>query len=33
MIAIIDYMCGYACKDSQPTGATADLLTHVMQTK
>ena len=25
MIAIIDYVCGYACKDSEPTGATADL--------
>ena len=23
--AIIDYVCGYACKDSEPTGATADL--------
>ena len=26
IIAIIDYVCGYACKDSEPTGATADLL-------
>ena len=25
LIAIIDYVCGYACKDSEPTGATADL--------
>ena len=27
IIAIIDYMyvCGYACKDSEPTGATVDL--------
>ena len=25
IIAIIDYVCGYACKDSKPTGATADL--------
>ena len=25
IIAIIDYVCGYACKDSEPTGATADL--------
>ena len=22
----IAYVCGYACKDSEPTGATADLL-------
>ena len=38
MIAIIDYVCGYAYKDCEPTGATADLfkdmlLTHTMQTK
>ena len=26
IIAIIDYVCGSACKDSEPTGATADLL-------
>ena len=25
IITIIDYVCGYACKDSEPTGATADL--------
>ena len=25
IIAIIDYVCGYACKDSEPIGATADL--------
>ena len=25
IIAIIDCVCGYACKDSEPTGATADL--------
>ena len=25
MIGIIDYVCGYTCKDSEPTGATADL--------
>ena len=25
VIAIIDYVCGYACKDSEPTGATSDL--------
>ena len=25
IIAIIDYVCGYVCKDSEPTGATADL--------
>ena len=25
IIAIIDYVCGYACKDSEPTGATSDL--------
>jgi len=25
IIAIMDYVCGYACKDSEPTGATADL--------
>ena len=25
IVAIIDYVCGYACKDSEPTGATADL--------
>lgn len=25
IIAIIDYVCGYTCKDSEPTGATADL--------
>ena len=25
IIAIIDYVCSYACKDSEPTGATADL--------
>ena len=25
IIAIIHYVCGYACKDSEPTGATADL--------
>ena len=25
IIAIIDYVCGYACKDSKPTGATAVL--------
>ena len=25
IIAIIDYVCGYACKDSEPPGATADL--------
>ena len=25
VIAIIDYVCGYACKDSEATGATADL--------
>ena len=25
IIAIIDYVCGSACKDSEPTGATADL--------
>jgi len=25
IIAIIDYVCGYVCKDSKPTGATADL--------
>ena len=25
IIAIFDYVCGYACKDSEPTGATADL--------
>ena len=24
IIAIIGYVCGYACKDSEPTGATAD---------
>ena len=24
-IAIIDCVCSYACKDSEPTGATADL--------
>ncbi|CAH3141297.1 unnamed protein product [Porites lobata] len=25
IIAIIGYVCGYACKDSEPTGATSDL--------
>ena len=25
IIAIIDCVCGYACKDSEPTGATTDL--------
>ena len=25
IIAIINYVCGYTCKDSEPTGATADL--------
>ena len=25
IMAIIDYVCGYACQDSEPTGATADL--------
>ena len=25
IIAIIDYVCGYVCKDSGPTGATSDL--------
>ena len=25
IIAIIDYVGGYACKDSEPTGATTDL--------
>ncbi|XP_073231632.1 uncharacterized protein [Porites lutea] len=25
IIAIIDYVCGYACKDSETTGATSDL--------
>ena len=25
IIAIINYVCGDACKDSEPTGATADL--------
>ena len=25
IIAIIDYVCGYACKDSERTGATSDL--------
>ena len=25
IIAIVDYVCGYACKDGEPTGATADL--------
>ena len=25
IMAIIDYVCGYACKDNEPTGATADL--------
>ena len=25
IIAIVDYVCGYARKDSEPTGATADL--------
>ena len=26
IIAIIEYVCGYDCKNSEPTGATADLL-------
>ncbi len=25
IIAIIDYVCGYACNDSEPVGATAEL--------
>lgn len=25
IMAIIDYVCGYACKDNEPTGATADI--------
>lgn len=25
IIAITDYVCSYACQDSEPTGATADL--------
>ena len=32
IIAIIDYVCGYACKDSEPTGATADLFKDMVNT-
>lgn len=28
-MAIIDYVCGYACKENEPTGATADLFKDV----
>ena len=29
IIAVIDYMCGYACKDNEPTGATSDLFKDI----
>ncbi|XP_078350740.1 uncharacterized protein LOC144635515 [Oculina patagonica] len=32
IIAIIDYVCGYACKDGEPTGATADLFKDMVNT-
>ena len=30
IIAIIDYICGYACKDSEPTGAVTDLFEDIV---
>ena len=30
VIAIDDYVCGYACKDSKPTGATAYLFKNMV---
>ena len=30
IIAIYDYVCGYACKDSEPTGATAYLFKNMV---
>ena len=30
IIVIIDYVCGYACKDSEPTGATSDLFKDML---
>jgi len=30
IIAIIDDVCGYACKNSEPTGATADLFENMV---
>ena len=30
IIAIIDHVCGYACKDSETTGATADLFNDMV---
>ena len=30
IIAIDDYVCGYACKDSKPTGATAYLFKNMV---
>ena len=30
IIAIDDYVCGYACKDSEPTGATAYLFKNMV---
>ena len=32
IIAIIDYVCWYACKDSEPTGATSDLFKDMVNT-
>jgi len=32
IIAIIDYVSGHACKDSEPTGATADLFKDMVNT-
>ena len=32
IIAIIDYVCGYACKDSEHTGATAELFKDMVNT-
>ena len=30
IIAIYDYVCGYGCKDSEPTGATAYLFKNMV---
>ena len=32
IIAVTDYVCGYACKDNEPTGATTDLFRDMVNT-
>ena len=32
IIAVTDYVCGYACKDNEPTGATVDLFKDMVAT-